>query len=410
MNVTFKEILRLPTMEKVKLVGGKNGLYRPIRWIYVAEVFEDIRTIADWVNGGEIIFITGLGVKKNTEVFIDLIKKINSKEVAGLFAFIGPYMTNVPEEVIELADSLDFPIFEIPWEVKLVEVSKDICSYITKKDIEKNYINTLLEDLFFGEMKNIDSLIEKTSFYGYNMSLPIQAVIFDIDNFDNFLNKNEINQESEIMKIKIKFRQIISDGLEEVYGFLLNFPIKDSITFFLPTEYLSKTELIKLLDKIKKEFNKKMNGMTVSIGIGKEYNEIKGLTKSINESQRIIKLIKQFNELNTTIFYNDLGIYSLLLNVNDNSIIEELYDKYLGTLERYSLKDKGTLMNTLKVFLDESGRHVNASEKLFIHRNTLKYRLDKIEKLCGCNLEDSQECFNLRLAFSLKKFLGKDKN
>lgn len=54
---------------------------------------------------------------------------IEKLEVGGVIINVGPYIKEIPEEVIQIADAANFPVFELPWEVKIVEVTQEICSY-----------------------------------------------------------------------------------------------------------------------------------------------------------------------------------------------------------------------------------------------------------------------------------------
>jgi DNA-binding PucR family transcriptional regulator len=56
------------------------------------------------------------------------------------------------------------------------------------------------------------------------------------------------------------------------------------------------------------------------------------------------------------------------------------------------------LLHTLEVFLECDGNSVRAAEKLIVHRHTLKYRLQRIEELCGVDLSDPLCKLNLRAA------------
>ncbi|WP_242851437.1 PucR family transcriptional regulator ligand-binding domain-containing protein [Clostridium sp. DMHC 10] len=123
MVVTCGNMLKLPSLEKMKVVAGEKGLNRIIRWVHVMEYPE----YSKWLNGGELILFSGVSIENDVDKFINFVRDINSKNVSGLAVNIGPYIKKTPKEVIELANSLGFPIFEFPFQMKFIDVSQSIC-------------------------------------------------------------------------------------------------------------------------------------------------------------------------------------------------------------------------------------------------------------------------------------------
>src|SRR5471030_691786 len=119
MSITCEEMMRLPYLEKIKVVAGEAGLNKIISWVHVVEIPE----VTEWVKGGELLFITGITIQNNKEALLQLVKSISKKNLSGLVINVGPYIKETPQEVIDLANLINFPIFELPFEVKLIEVT-----------------------------------------------------------------------------------------------------------------------------------------------------------------------------------------------------------------------------------------------------------------------------------------------
>ena len=62
-------------------------------------------------------------------------------------------------------------------------------------------------------------------------------------------------------------------------------------------------------------------------------------------------------------------------------------------------------MDTLEAYLECNGNAQDASERLFIHRNTMRYRLDKIKHLLNMDLSDLDVCLRLKMALYIKNYL-----
>jgi sugar diacid utilization regulator len=96
--------------------------------------------------------------------------------------------------------------------------------------------------------------------------------------------------------------------------------------------------------------------------------------------------------------WEDLGIYRILSNVDDFTGVESLMTEQLGALLDYDLKKNSNLVETLFQYLECGGSHAATCDALRVHRNTLKYRLQRIGDIAGCDLADPPTRFNLQLA------------
>ena len=62
-----------------------------------------------------------------------------------------------------------------------------------------------------------------------------------------------------------------------------------------------------------------------------------------------------------------------------------------------------------EVFTNEEDKNLaKTAKRLFVHKNTLKYRIDKIKKICQCDFKDHNDTFNIQMALYIKSFLGED--
>jgi DNA-binding PucR family transcriptional regulator len=100
----------------------------------------------------------------------------------------------------------------------------------------------------------------------------------------------------------------------------------------------------------------------------------------------------------TVLTWESLGAYQILSTVDDVSGVERFVQKQLGPLFQYDAQKHSDLVETLCRYLESGCNHANAAQALIVHRNTLKYRLDRIREIAGCDLADPDTRFNLQLA------------
>lgn len=406
MSISVKDILKLDSLNKIELVGGKSGLEKYIEWIYVAECFENPLDGIQWLQGGEIVFITGVGMKGDMNVLINLMKGISEKGASGLIVNIGPYIKKIPEEASKLADELELPLFILPWEVKLVEISRDISNAIVLSRIEENSLTHFLSNILFGDGELEGDAIEKAAYFGYNLAGKCCICVIDIDGFERFLKLKKLEDEVSISKIKIIFRKIVQDILEK---HALKVPIidkDDAVIFFNRAEENCMNRLDKALKEIQDVIKKRMEGLSVSVGIGNSYKDLKMMKQSLNEAELAIDSAKCQGLDDTITKYKEIGIYGLLFSIKNKNILENYYLDVLGPIAEKDNKNKdGSLLQLLETYLNENCNITVTAEKLFLHRNTLKYRIKKIEELLNCDLHNFDDCIKVKMALYVHKVL-----
>ena len=153
-----------------------------------------------------------------------------------------------------------------------------------------------------------------------------------------------------------------------------------------------------IADTISSEFYTK-----VSIGIGSVVNNIKDLARSYKEAQVALEVGKVFDTEKDIISYDNLGIGRLIYQLPTTlceMFLQEVFKK--GPLESL---DKETLM-TIQSFFENNLNVSETSRKLFVHRNTLVYRLEKIRKLTGLDLREFEHAITFKVALMVKKYLS----
>jgi DNA-binding PucR family transcriptional regulator len=109
-------------------------------------------------------------------------------------------------------------------------------------------------------------------------------------------------------------------------------------------------------------------------------------------------LQKSMGALPQVTVIEDLGIYQLLSDAADPRAVEEFIRRWLGRLLDHDAEHDLQLVPTLGTYLDCGGSYERSAESLFIHRNTLKYRLRRIREVSGLELGAPEVNFNLQLA------------
>ena len=140
----------------------------------------------------------------------------------------------------------------------------------------------------------------------------------------------------------------------------------------------------------------------VFVGIGTLALHLRDLAKSYKEAQIAIEVGKVFDTERYVINYENLGIGRLIYQLPTTlceQYLREVFKK--GSIESL---DHETLF-TIQKFFENNLNVSETSRKLFVHRNTLVYRLEKIKKLTGLDLREFDHAIIFKVALMVKKYL-----
>ena len=138
------------------------------------------------------------------------------------------------------------------------------------------------------------------------------------------------------------------------------------------------------------------------IGIGTTVNNLKNLAKSFKEAQTALEVGKVFDTEKTIISYDNLGIARLIYQLPTTlceTFLKEVFKR--GSIESL---DQETLF-TIQSFFENNLNVSETSRKLFVHRNTLVYRLEKIKKITGLDLREFDHAIIFKIALMVNKYL-----
>lgn len=140
----------------------------------------------------------------------------------------------------------------------------------------------------------------------------------------------------------------------------------------------------------------------INVGIGTAVEGIKELARSFKEAQVALEVGKVFDTEKTIVSYDNLGIARLIYQLPTtlcDMFLREVFKR--GSIDSL---DQETLF-TIQRFFENNLNVSETSRKLFVHRNTLVYRLEKIKRLTGLDLREFDDAIVFKVALMVKKYL-----
>ena len=397
-----RDLKELPSLAHLKYIAGLKNLDNIIRWPYVTETI----TISNWVHGGELLIISGAVVNKKNFNLIKIVEEAIENQLAGVLILIGDEyvpQNSISGELINLANKASFPLMLIPWNIPLVDIMEDVgSSIINHANIEKSSID-VISSIIFSEKIQEDSFSAQCELMGYNIFLPQQIMMLQ---FYNLPAKEKIKNPFIFDSTKKEdIKDIILSEFNSSNVKLLISSYSNNVVALFQSLFDNSNILEHITSNIEEKIKKFYPSIQYNIGIGKSYNRIPLIKRSFHEASKCIQLLNKLNHRNTVYFYEKLGLYRLFIELEKGDVLSEYIEQTLGMLIEYDTNNNTTLVDTLKVYLNKNGNIIEASKEMFIHRNTLKYRINRIEEITNRSLSDSYTRLDFQNALIIKEML-----
>lgn len=388
--MTCDELLKLKELQgELKVVGGEAGLYRNISWIYFIERDSNIDE-EDYplnrINGGELMAATTSLLKGNEAKIDEFMRIANEKKAAGFIINIG----EGTESLIACANELQLPLIEMSWDLRMVDLSQVLCKRLIEEESMTHSFERILTMIL------------------YDKNLTSEEIIYQCEKFDVDVSKEyffiNIQEKSENNSIRRLSDNLMKSIIREFR--LNNYKImtllqRDSIVALVPSLSLDREKMntigINIIEKAKQTL-----GISLIIGVGQSYGYMDEWRLSYQEAKKALLLTEVLNK--DLIFYNDIDIYALFMQINNDKFLDSYYTNLLKPLIDLDEMSNGSLCETLEVFLNCHCNMNEAAEALFIHRNTMRYRIDKIKNVLKCNFNNVNTSSELYLAYCIKKY------
>lgn len=390
MSISCADLSGLKHFKRIRLVAGERGLYRQISWPFICTT----STISQWLHGGELIFISGAGLDCGEESLLSLMRESVSKGLAGMVMLTGErYIPAIPPALVKLAEASCFPLFEMPWDVKLIDVTQEISENIMYRKEQSKKGQRFLEQLLFSADES-RSFEELSGLFG----IPQHAF--------RFIAVAEIQAgnppSAALDNIKSDISHTLKSCGEGEGRTVLTMEYLNTVVCLA----LGKTDRdIAVLDKSLADtfgmLAERYPHAPMRLGYGRVCQKGCPIRTSYSEAKKSLTTMAKGISREKVLHYSELGIFRLFFEIQNPEEIRSYCLENLGPLLEADRKNGSDLMGTLRSYLYNNCNLLRTSQALYIHRNTLIYRLNTIKGLLAKDLDNAfvrHELFNSILA------------
>lgn len=161
---------------------------------------------------------------------------------------------------------------------------------------------------------------------------------------------------------------------------------------------------MKLAKAFSSEVQRQFPSARVAVGLGQPARELGAWRNSYRDSVQALDLAVRL-QTDTPLYIGDLGVYQLILSLNDREKLLDFCKRILEPLLEYDMRQHADLIKTLEAFFACHGNLSQTAEMLIVHRNTLLYRMNRIEEIAQIDLNRPEIRLALHLALTIRRLL-----
>ncbi|WP_312653871.1 PucR family transcriptional regulator ligand-binding domain-containing protein [Proteiniclasticum sp.] len=246
---------------------------------------------------------------------------------------------------------------------------------------ERSFQDSFIRDILQGKITSPMETVNKAKYFGWNMEFP--QVILVLKLFDHSEKKKKDLYEEIIDSRYID--DVLESELKLTHSKFKIVYLDDSMVIFINSIFMEKRDgsLLKVGEKLIRKISSKMD---VGIGISESALSIENLPGAYRQAKIVTEIGYILNASSFVSFHQDYEMFSLIREIRDQELLNGFVKKKLGALLEYDEKNDVGLLHTLNVLIEENFNARKASEKLYIHYNTMRHRMEKMKEL-GLDLE-----------------------
>lgn len=399
MSLTVSAVLALPGLESLRLRAGAAGLDNPVRWTYVAEN----EGIDGWVMGGELVFVTGINHPRDETNLLRLLGEAHARVAAGVVILTGKeFIHAIPDSVIAEAERLGVPLLEQPYQLKMVVVSQAIGTALVQEQMLGRSREHVLQQMLEGDYQSLDVLLRRADSLQLPLAIPRQLALFKLQDSEQlFTNETAYDGERRLQASRQLFQRRLEQMLTDLGESLPLVLQGEHWIALLPSSVSQQTSHRQAVASVLDELNRELSPLRLFAGLSATGHGPAQLATGLGEARQALVVAQSFPERLGLCCFSDLGVLELLGAIRDRSLLDRFVDKVLGALIGDDSRHEPVLMPTLEAWFHESGNLGLAAQRLAVHRNTLSYRMQRIETLTGCSFNDPHDRLNVAVALMI---------
>lgn len=377
---TLKEILRLPVLKGAKVVAGRRGLDRPVRWCHVSEVLDITRNL----SGGELLLTTGLALDLPPSRQEAYVSELHRCGVAGLMLELRRSFDAAPPAMVAAAEAVGLPFITLPFDTHFVQVTQAVHALLLTRQGDPDHPTPdpgaerrLTADLLAGKIAEPADLRRRLTDIGRPAPDPLWVAVLTVG-------------------AEIRPEAVRSAGAAELgpRTWLMQAGPSESVLVALGTDgALLSGRLRSLALRL---------GPALA-GVGRAYSDPRAAARSLQEARFAMRLRR--TQPSCPPAFAESGAYQLAFG-RTREELQQFVSEWLGPLLQYDRVHRSDLCGTLRLLLDDRLDMTAVARQLHLTRQGLYHRQQRLAAVLGRDLADSEVRLALAVALRFRDVVG----
>ncbi len=414
---TVAEALGIEIFHKCRLLTGQAGLQNEIRWVNILEILDDLSHI----EPGEFLITTAHGFKAESRVKQrDMVELFASRKLAAMAIQTGHYLEEIPSSFIMFSENYNIPLIEIPPEVSFKSLTRALLNELMRSELietdpgDKAFSNRRLENQI-NDMKNLwQKLITNGNHEGLTIQMsrhnlkpkePVLVMTLYICEADG---KSLDMGGEKIREILTLTEHIAAQSLRQLQTPFLIGPSEHFLTLLIQAEQFkdqSTTTDSLIAEHLLEKLSSLLPEHKIRIGLSSIHSNIGKTKQALAEAKKASQAAQlELLDYTNIVSLRSMNLYRLIMDTENMEMLKSIFNETAAPLVEYDRKSNGSLLKTLKVYLHFCSIK-KASEVLYVHRHTMKYRLGQIEELTGFNPVYPNDALQLNIGLHIFYYL-----
>ncbi|KIL74757.1 PucR family transcriptional regulator [Bacillus badius] len=345
-----------------------------------------LKQLSDHFNNNSITATYGLQISLGTKRNIFYQPIVTMGQV---LAYVGV--------VLDKRDTDDFLIRSLDYTATAIAHSLLRQLFLEERNLENQAL--LLDDLLNNRIQSEELMRTKLGIFSndtHNFSYYCGVIQWGIPKS----NLHYEERDSLLQGLSIVTRTVISRNF--LHPIILT--MGNRLYFLIYQAQAEHKNLLPIQERIKTTVNQIRDSLSTLlkdgrflIGMSKPKHMLTHGYEAFQEAKQVIE-VAQITEPATNPFYENIGVFRVLLNMKDNQTIHSLIQDYLGKVLQHDQQYGAELLKTLRTYLNNNGSKQDTAKQLYIHRQTVNYRIEKLKELLGDFMNpDHRICIEIAL-------------
>lgn len=387
MSITLKTLCtENDNIFKLSLRAGRNGFRNAVTWVYVLE--DD--SIIPYFHGSELAVTSGIRAASDPEWLGELVRRLGDSGAAGLVINTGKYVFDIPKEVLDLCDAREFPLLTMPWEIHTTEMIQTFCTRIIRERQDSVLMDKALTDAV--DKRGDEAAYREILGRHYDLGGKFTVILIHTSRTDEEIWRPEGREYVFINRLRrFKTMHAMASAKFGVIDY-------DNDQLMVANN-VDKRMLPELIDIILQVYQDAVRARALFIGVGNEVTGLENINRSFQRATAAMRMAL-YRDV-PTVKFEEMGFYKILFSVKDEEVLYAYADEHLAPLEADGA-ERGEFLELLKAYIENDRSLERTAEALYLHRNTVNYRLQKMKGLLDSPLKTVEDLFPYQVALAIR--------